>query len=349
MHNLYGRFNPIRTVLIFCLALIISACGFDHNTGDIDPDTGLTKVILQTDWYAEPEHGGFYEALIKGYYRDVGLDIEIRPTSPSNSVYALVASGKADFGLGTSDNLIIAMSQNIPLTGVFPYFQHDPQGVMFHAESGITSLKDLDGRTVMISPILHYVDFLARAMNIHMNLIPLDGGVSRFVQDKQFVQQAFLTSEPYMAMQQGAEPQLLPFWDTGYDPYRLVFTRNEFSENNRVLVQGFISATQKGWQSYLKGDRREVNAKILALNPGQSEAFMTWTFNKMQQYSLSYGHEEHGESLGQINLNRIQTQIDQLTELELLKRPITLNEVIAPNLYPAELSELIVTNTEITP
>lgn len=327
----------IRILAVVC-SLLLSACGSETPTPVAETEAPpLTHILLQADWYAEPEHGGFYQALVKGYYRDAGLNVEIRPLSAMVSIYSVVASGQAQMGLGTSDNMLIAMGQGVPLKAVFPYFQHDPQGVMYHMESGITKLEDLDGRTVMISPILHYVDFLERSLNIKMSLIPVDGGVGRFVNDKQFVQQAFLTSEPWVAMQGGAEPLVLPLWDTGYDPYRLVFTSAEFARANPEVVQAFIAATKRGWESFLNEDKTEVYARIMNDNPAQSPAFMDWTFAKMQEYSLGYGHPEHGETLGQFNLTRLRTQIQQLLDLELLASPLTVEEVLPLDLYPAEL------------
>ncbi|MES2605114.1 MAG: ABC transporter substrate-binding protein [Pseudomonadota bacterium] len=297
----------------------------------------LTKILLQTDWYAEPEHGGFYLAMIDGYYREVGLDVEIRPLSTQVSPYAVVASDQAQMALGTSDNLLIALGQGIPLKGVFPYFQHDPQGVMYHAESGIKKLQDLDGRTVMISPILHYVDFLDRALDIQMNMIPVDGSVAHFIQDKQFAQQAFLTSEPYAAIQGGADPQVLPFWDTGYDPYRLVFTSASFAAEHPEAVKAFIAASIKGWEAFMTQDKTAIYAEIIKRNPSQTPESAAWSFDKMQEYELTHGHTNHQETLGQVSVPRLQTQIDQLTELELLNKPVSVDDVMVFDLYPPEL------------
>lgn len=132
-----------RSLLLCICTYLLVACSEDST---VAPQTdGLTRIVLQTDWYAEPEHGGFYQALVKGYYREAGLNVEIRPISPMTSIYSMIANRQAHFGLGTSDNLMVAMARDIPLVGVFPYFQHDPQGIMVHPESGITRLEELDG------------------------------------------------------------------------------------------------------------------------------------------------------------------------------------------------------------
>lgn len=326
-----------KPVSVLVAALLLASCGGETPESAGPPDGALTHILLQADWYAEPEHGGFYYALLKGYYRDAGLDVEIRPLSAMTSIYAIVGGGQAEMGMGTSDNLLIARGQGVPLKAVFPYFQHDPQGVMVHREAGITDLKQLDGRDVMISPVLHYVDFLEKGLGIHMNMLPVDGGVARFVADKQFAQQAFLTSEPWVAMQGGADPVVLPFWDTGYDPYRLVITSEKFAAEHPEAVKAFIDATRRGWESFLEEDKTEVFASIATLNPAQTPESMQWSFDRMQEYQLGYGHAEHHETLGQLSRSRLQTQADQLQQLGLLANPVAVDELLMPELYPAEL------------
>lgn len=318
--------------------LLLAGCGGEAPAPAATTDApALLHITLQADWYAEPEHGGFYQALVKGYYKDAGLDVEIVPLSAMTSIYAVVGGGQAEMGMGTSDNLLIARAQGVPLKAVFPYFQHDPQGVMVHRESGITELQQLNGRDVMISPILHYVDFLDKGLGIRMNMLPVDGGVGRFVADKNFAQQAFLTSEPWVAMQGGADPVVLPFWDTGYDPYRLVFTSEKFASEHPEAVQAFIDASKRGWQSFLSEDRSEVYAMIASLNPVQTPESMDWSFGKMQEYQLGFGHPEHNETIGQISRKRLDTQIQQLQQINLLAKPITADDVLLADLYPIEL------------
>lgn len=322
------------------MGFLLAACSGESPApaaGSMSAEPALTHILLQADWYAEPEHGGFYYALLNGYYFDVGLDVDIVPLGAMTSIYAVVGSGQADMGMGTSDNLLIARAQGVPLQAVFPYFQHDPQGIMVHRESGITSFEQLAGRDVMISPVLHYVDFLEKGLGIRMNLLPVDGGVGRFVADKGFAQQAFMTSEPWVAMQGGADPVVIPFWDTGYDPYRLVFTSAEFASEHPEAVQAFIAATRRGWESFLQQDRLAVFERIATLNPAQTPESMAWTFERMQELSLGYGHSEHGETLGQLSRRRLQTQIDQLQQLELLARPVSVDDILPAALLPADL------------
>src|SRR5258707_1115815 len=132
------------------MALVLPGCR--RNATPAPASVGpaaLTKVTLQTDWYAEPEHGGFYQALIKGYYREAGLDVEIIQGGPATRPQQVVATGQADFALGRSDDVIVWATRGVPLVMVGALMQRDPQALMFHSESGIRTFKDLDGRNIM--------------------------------------------------------------------------------------------------------------------------------------------------------------------------------------------------------
>ena len=238
------------------LFLALSSCDSD-NASKEEPNS-LVKLKLMTDWYAEPEHGGFYLALIRGYYADAGIDLEITPGNNFINIYQMVATGEIHIGLGTSDTMLKHIGTGIPLVGLYPYFQHDPQGIMFHREQAIESFAELNGRDVMISPVLGYVEYLQNTLDIQMNLIPHDGSLARFIDDKSFIQQAFLTSEPYFVQQGGADPAVLPFWEMGYDPYRLAFSHRKVMEQYPQAIKGFIEASQRGWQEFMAGDTEDV-------------------------------------------------------------------------------------------
>src|SRR6267143_6068258 len=110
-----------------CLLLVagLFALGCRHSSGE----TGLAKVTLQADWYPQPEHGGFYTALVKGYYREEGLDLIIVPGGPFAVASKQVASGAAQFGMDSSDHVLEGVSEGEPLVAVAATMQRDPQGI----------------------------------------------------------------------------------------------------------------------------------------------------------------------------------------------------------------------------
>ena len=327
-------------MLLLCALLLLGACGrdpaADASVAD-DASPQLDRVVLQTDWYAEPEHGGFYLALVRGYYQAAGLDLEIRPTASPINVYQMVAADEVQFGLGTSDNLIVAISRQLPIVGVLPYFQHDPQGVMFHRGVPINDFSDLDGRRVKIAPGMHYVEYLQRTLGIRLQLVPMDNSTTQFVSDKELVQQCFLTSEPYFVARQGVETEVLPFWDMGLDPYRLVFTSTDLARDRPDIVQRFVEASIRGWLEFMQGETADAFAEISRRNSQQTPDFMQWTYGKMQEYSLVHGRAENGETLGQVHLERLRRQIEQLDALGLLGAPLTAEQVIVQRGYPEGL------------
>src|SRR3984957_8745676 len=132
------RFPRILCVLIFA-GLFLQGCR--HAPGD----SGLTKIVFQADWYPQPEHGGFYTALVKGYYKDEGLDVTILPLGPYLSVEKQVSSGAAQFGMGSSDRTLEAIADGQPLIAIAATMQNNPQGVMVRKNSPIHSFQDLNG------------------------------------------------------------------------------------------------------------------------------------------------------------------------------------------------------------
>ena len=139
LHNLQ------LAVLLLPLALI--GCRAHHDSN------GLTPVSFQADWYPQPEHGGFYDALAKGYYKQEGLDVTILPGGPYVADEALVASGKIQFAMNSSDHVLesIANAQE-PIVAIGATMQHDPQGLLIHADSPVQTWTDLNGRTVAVRP-----------------------------------------------------------------------------------------------------------------------------------------------------------------------------------------------------
>ncbi len=319
--------------------LALAGCGGD-TSAPAEPGGGKPapmKVVLQTDWYAQPEHGGFYQAVAKGYYADEGLDVEIRPGANVNAIPQLVAMDRVQFSVGAIETMFIYRSRGIPLVSLFPYFQHDPQCVMFHPESGIKTLQDLDGREVMFNPGLVYVDFLEKALHLDIHMIPMDWSLARFMTDKQFVQQCFLTNEPVMVRHQGIEPGVIPLSESGFDPYRHVYTSEKMIAEHPEQVKGFIRASLRGWQDFMTGDPAPAFELIMQSNPQQKLPVMREILEQMQAYNLTDGKTDQGETLGQYNVARLQRVLQQLGELGLLDGPVEVEDSVAFDLLPPGL------------
>ena len=335
------RVIGLRALALLALVLVLVACSEQGATPQAaapgDAPAAPLKVVLQTDWYPQPEHAGFYVAQAKGYYRDAGLDVEIRPGGNAVSVPQLVATGRVQFGIGTTDNLMVAQSRGVPLVSLFPYFQHDPQCVMFHKSAGIRTLADLDGRTVMVNPGAAYVAYLQKSLGIRLQLVPMDFSLARFLKDPTFIQQCFLTSEPWYVAQQGVEPGVLPLSSSGFDPYRVVFANAEFVAEHPEQVRAFIAASLRGWREYADGDDGEVHALIAKLNPQQTLDHMAWTRKEMSARALIEGNVAAGEGLGHVSRARVRQLEQQLTALGLLAGPVPIEKAFKLELLPPGL------------
>ncbi len=323
--------------LAMAAVLLVGCSGDPGSSADSKAEEALVHVILQTDWYAQPEHGGFYQAKAKGFYEGEGLSVEIRPGANMNAIPQLVASGRVQFSVGATETLLIHRSRDIPLVSLFPYFQHDPQCVLFHPESGIETLEDLDGREVMFQPGLVYIDFLQKALGLDLKLLPMDWSLARFMTDKEFVQQCFLTSEPIQVRRRGVEPGVIPMSESGFDPYRHVYTSEQEVENRPDMVAAFIRASLKGWRDFMTGDPEPAFELIRASNPQQTVELMTEIRQEMQRYNLARGNRERGEETGQYNKARLRRVIRQLHQIELLEKDVSLEDSFAFDLMPPEL------------
>ena len=306
----------IRTAFLLvtvpCL-LALQGCG------QIQEDDGLTRIVLQTDWYAQPEHGGFYQALAEGYYEERGLKVTINPGGPNAMVSQRVATGNAHFAISRSDEVMIHASRGVPLVIVAALMQRDPQAILVHEESGIETFEDLDGRAIMAGPGSAFIQMLERIYDINIGILPLDFGMSRFIANKDFIQQCFITNEPYYVKQQGANPRTLLLADSGFDPYRVIFSRRDFVQRNPEAARAFVEASIQGWQSYMEGPRERANAMIAELNERMTEDFMAFSVNAMKEHKLVEGRAEDGETIGAISRARIAQLVEQLGEIGMIE------------------------------
>jgi NitT/TauT family transport system substrate-binding protein len=293
-----------------------------------DAGPGLTHVVLQTDWYAQPEHGGFYQALARGFYRREGLDVEIRQGGPATQPAQMVATGRADFAIADSGTVIVAASRGIPFVMLGAYMQRDPQAIMFHRESGIRGFRDLDGRNIMAAPGAPFIDIIERRYRIRVSVTPLDFGMSRFLARPDFIQQCFVTNEPYYVRLHGVDPGVLPISDCGFSPYRVWFASRRLARERPALARAFSRATIRGWTDYIGGDPAPANALIASLNPAMDAPFMAFSVRAMRRYRLVTGDPAAGEAVGRIRRERIATLIGQLSGIGLLDGAVTPDEVL---------------------
>ena len=264
-----------RTFLLFLPAVLLFA-GCKQSLID-----GRAKIVLQADWYPQPEHGGFYDALVKGYYKQEGLDVTIVPGGPYLSVPQRVASGAAQFGMIGSDKILESVADGT-VVAVAATMQHDPQGIMVRKDSPVRSFSDLNGHTVAVQAGSTWFEFLVKRYALtEVHQIPAMMNVANFVAEPNYIQQAFATSEPYFARQAGIETRVMLTSDAGYNPYRVMFTTRDYIAQHPRAVAAFVRASIKGWRDYLQ-EPAEVNATILKLNPALNADWMQFTWQALR-------------------------------------------------------------------
>jgi NitT/TauT family transport system substrate-binding protein len=287
------------------------------------------KVRFQSDWFPEPEHGGYYQALAKGFYATEGLDVEIVPGGPNSGFLTAVATGRADLGMSNGDDVITAVARGVPVKIVAAEMQHDAQGILFHTEHPVRTVRDLDGKIIMAGPASVWVQLIQLRYGIKFNLRPLAGDLARFMNDTTFLQQCFVTNEPFFARQRGAHADaiLVARLCPDYDPYRVIFAGTDYLARHPDVVRRFVRASVKGWVDYLTGDPSPANASLRHLRPDLPPEFMAYSIGAMTDNNLVLGDAARGERMGLLTRERLQREINLLREVGVLDKPVTVDDV----------------------
>jgi NitT/TauT family transport system substrate-binding protein len=262
----------------------------------------LDQVTFGTNWKAQAEHGGFYQAVATGIYEKHGLDVTIRPGGPQVNHAQLLAAGQIDFNMG--GNVFGAFNyvlNDIPMVTVAATFQKDPQILMAHPDQGFRTLADLKGRPILISQDARttYWEWLKAEFGFTDDMIrPYTFNPAPFLADPGAIQQGYLTSEPFAVEREGGfVPQVFLLADAGYDTYSTTIeTSWRLVEKNPDLVQRFIDGSIEGWYSYLYGDPAPANALIKADNPEMTDAQIAYSIAKLKEYGIVDSRE--AEQLG---------------------------------------------------
>jgi NitT/TauT family transport system substrate-binding protein len=289
--------------------------------------SGLTPVRLQADWYPQPEQGGYFAGVAEGFYRKEGLDVTILPLGQYASCLQVVASGGAEFGLGSSDQILEAVSNGLPLVAVGATMQHDPQAVMVHVDSPVHNFSDLEGHTVAAQTGAVWFRYIISKYHLkNVRETPATHSVANFLADPGYIQQIFVTSEPYFVTKAGGAYRTLLISSTGYDPYRVFFTRRDYLEQHPDIVQKFTRATILGWKEYLRNPG-PANNVILKQNPAQNPAQMQYTLQALKDGGFITGipgadpADSHAQ-IGKMTADRWTALSEQLSSLGILHKPI---------------------------
>jgi NitT/TauT family transport system substrate-binding protein len=252
----------------------------------------LEKVAFGTNWVAEAEHGGHYQALIDGTYRKYGLDVTIVPGGPNVNNRILLPVGKLDFSMSANTlQAFDAVAQNVPTLAVAAMFQKDPQVLLAHPGQGIEKFEDLKKLTLFVSKegLATYFQWLKADFGFsEAQVKPYTSNPQPFLADKRSAMQGYVTSEPFAIEEQGGfKPVIFLLADQGFNSYSTVIeTRRELVETRPDLVQRFVDASIIGWVNYLHGDNRAANALIKRHNPEMTDELLAYSIAKMKEYGI---------------------------------------------------------------
>jgi NitT/TauT family transport system substrate-binding protein len=250
----------------------------------------LTRIVFGTNWYAQAEHGGFYQAVAEGIYRKYGLDVVIRMGGPQVNGLQLLLAGQTDLFMGYDIQTLKAVEQGLPVVTVAATFQKDPAVIISHP--GVAKLEDLKGRPIAISAASDstFWPWLRNRYGFDdAQKRPYAFSVQPFLVDKSLSQQGYVTSEPYSVEKGGVKPVLFLLADLGYPPYAqtIVVTRDTLARR-RDAVQRFVQATAEGWKSYL-ANPAPGNALIRKDNPQMPADLLAYGLAKLKDYGIVTG------------------------------------------------------------
>src|SRR5580693_5623651 len=252
----------------------------------------LDKVSFGTNWVAEGEHGGFYQALADGTYRKYGLDVTIVPGGPSTNNQILLPVGKIDFFLSANSlQGFDAVAQNVPVVEVAALFQKDPQVFIAHPDQGIEKFEDLKNLTLFVSAegVATYYQWLKADYGFKDSQVrPYTSNSQPFIVNPKSAMQGYVTSEPF-AIEKAAKftPKVFLLADQGFSDYStLIETRRDLVDKKPDLVQRFVDASIVGWYNYIYHDNSAANAMIKQQNPEMTDDLLAYCVAKMREYGI---------------------------------------------------------------
>jgi len=307
-----SAFSRRRLLQSAALALGLTALSGSAQAAD--------KVTFLTSWFAQAEHGGFYQAKATGLYDKAGLDVTVRMGGPQVNGMQLLLAGEVDVIMGYDIQVLKAIEQGLPVTTIATSFQYDLQGMMTHDD--VKSLGDLKDKTILIasSGRTSWWPWLKKKFGYtEEQTKPYTFNLQPFFADNNTAQQGYPSSEPFQAEQQGVAYKFFLFAADGYPPYgTTMVTTRKFLEANPDVVRRFVRASLEGWKSYI-ANPGPANALIKEANPKMSDAQIAFGIKKMKELKILDGGDAATKGIGIMTEARWKLTYDYLVDAGLLK------------------------------
>ena len=311
--------------------------------------TAPDKVSFGTNWVAEAEHGGFFQALADGTYGKYGLDVTIVPGGPNQNNRMLLTAGKLDFFMSANTlQSFDAVANNVPLVAVAAIFQKDPQVLLTHPETKAAKLEDLKPLTLFVSKegITSYFQWLKSEYGFSEEKVrPYTFNPQPFLANKQSAMQGYVTSEPF-AIEKTAKfkPGVFLLADSGFNAYStLIETRSDMIDKKPDLVQRFVDASIIGWYNYLYGDNGAANTMIKKLNPEMTDELLAYSIGKMKEFGIVDSGDTLRDGIGAMTDQRYASFFDKMVRAGVVRSDIDfrkaytlrfINKAVGLNLRP---------------
>ena len=278
--------------------LMVSALAIAGGTGQVGAQD-LTEVTFGTNWYAQAEHGGFYQAKAEGIYEEYGLDVTIEMGGPQVNGLQLLLANDRDFTMGFPLRNIRSMEDDLPVVTVAAAMQQDPQVLIAHPQ--VDSFEDIREHEILVGSAADqtYWPWLKQEYGItDAQRKPYTFSVQPFLTNEDIVQQGYLTSEPFAIEKAGIDPNVFLLANYGYPPYATTIeTTRSFTNERPGVVRKFVKASMEGWKSYLENPA-SGNKLIQMDNPDMTDEQLAYSFEKMQEYELITGGEAEEMGIG---------------------------------------------------
>jgi NitT/TauT family transport system substrate-binding protein len=277
------------------------------------------KVTFLTSWYAQAEHGGFYQALATGLYKKHGLDVTIRMGGPQVQGMQLMMVGQADMHMGYDFQVLKSLEQGLTPVTVAVSFQHDLQGLMTHED--VASLGALKGKTILVATAgrTSWWPWLKQKYGYTEEQVrPYTFNLQPFFADRNIAQQGYLSSEPFQAEKGGMKAKFFLFAHDGFPPYgsTIVATQKIVKERPDVVAR-FVRASLEGWKSYI-ANPAPANELIKKDNPNMKDDQLAYALAKLVEHKLITGGDAAKMGIGAMTESRWKRTYDYMVSAGLL-------------------------------
>mgnify|MGYP000396727830 FL=1 len=285
------------------------------------------RLVFQTDWRAQAEHGGYYQAIAAGLYAKAGIDCDLRQGGPSLNISQLLLNGRVDMTMSNSFEAFTYVREDAPFFTIASIFQKDPQVLIGHPDTGFRRFEDLKGRMLLIGSggRVTYWPYLRQKYDLQdEQLRPYNFNMAPYLADKNAVQQGFLSSEPYsIAQALGREPPVLLIADAGFSAYQTTIAiSRKLATEKRDLIQRFVDATLEGWTQYLKGGPaiEVANALIKKANPEQTDDRIQYAIKVLNERGIVMSGDALTGGIGAMSDARWKSFYESMAEVDVLPK-----------------------------